>query len=443
MNEQVLKRHINKHNLLHRNDVIKFIENNPENLSYEELSRIAELINNSRENTAAYYTDSIILQILSKFLPEINKDVIKILEPSVGVGNFLQVVINKYKNAEKVIIDVIDIDSKSIELTKILNKYRDIPSNVIINYHKTNFLSPYFKGSYDLIIGNPPFLRLSNKTGLNDYSKLFDDKTTKNISGFFLQKAITMGKHIILILPKYFLSNPDFSITRDRVNKFSIEKIVDFGENGFKGVLIETIALQLNTLKEPNNTMIYSVPNDIYNQQPQQKMTSKEFPYWLIYRDDFFDEIAKKMEFSIFDVFRDRQLTNKILKKKGDIPVIKSRNINRDGTGISTIKDYDSFIDKKELSKYSVSKYLNNDQVFLCPNMTYYPRVIRKPKGVIVNGSVAILKNISKFEITDDHLKFLCSPLFEKFYKIARNFSTRSLNIDKNSVYFFGLYNLR
>lgn len=72
--------------------------------------------------------------------------------------------------------------------------------------------------------------------------------------------------------------------------------------------------------------------------------------------------------------------------------------------------------------------------------MTYYPRVIKKPKGTLVNGSVAILEPKIGIEVTDKHLSFLCSNQFEKFYAIARNYSTRSLNIDANSVYFFGLY---
>jgi len=71
--------------------------------------------------------------------------------------------------------------------------------------------------------------------------------------------------------------------------------------------------------------------------------------------------------------------------------------------------------------------------------MTYYPRVIKKPKGAVVNGSVAILENISNKEITNKQLKFFSSSTFEEFYRIARNYSTRSLNIDSNSVTFFGL----
>ena len=82
---------------------------------------------------------------------------------------------------------------------------------------------------------------------------------------------------------------------------------------------------------------------------------------------------------------------------------------------------------------------MDRDDVYLCPNMTYYPRLVKKPKNTVVNGSVAILENKSDYDITKDDLEFFSGETFEEFYRIARNYSTRSLNIDSNSVKFFGL----
>ncbi|EKF8766761.1 hypothetical protein O0643_002665, partial [Staphylococcus pseudintermedius] len=151
------------------------------------------------------------------------------------------------------------------------------------------------------------------------------------------------------------------------------------------------------------------------------------------------NSLIEKMDFDIFDVFRDRQITNKLLSEKGDVWVIKSRNITRDGLKIQHIDGYDSFIKKENLKGISISKFLDDENVFLAPNMTYYPRVIRKPKNTIVNGSVAVLLNKTNKFIKDSDLKFFASNEFENFYRVARNFSTRSLNIDKQSVFFFGL----
>ena len=106
---------------------------------------------------------------------------------------------------------------------------------------------------------------------------------------------------------------------------------------------------------------------------------------------------------------------------------------------ILDIENYDSFVDENELSLYAVSKYLNAENVYLTPNMTYKPRVIRKPKNCLVNGSVAILIPKDDVHITDEQLHYFSSKEYRDFYQIARNFQTRSLNVDSCSVYFYGL----
>ena len=429
--------------LYHREDVKKFIEMNSENLSLTELSRIAELVNNGRVETSAYYTDETVLEEIYKYLPEINKEEIRVLEPSVGVGDFLQLIIDKYSNAKKLIIEVNDIDEKSLELLKLLNKYRKIPKNVEIIYHNEDYLgqlNSFSTEKFDLVIGNPPFSKVNKQSGLEIYSSLFDDKYSRNLASFFIQKSIFLGEHVVMVMPKYFLNTQDFKHAREIVAQNKIDYILDFGEKGFQGVLIETITLVLDTTSKPDTTTCISLSKNIENVLNQKKMIDNTYPSWLLYRNDFFESIALKMKFGVFSVFRDRQLTNSNMKKSGEVRVLKSRNILRDGSGIESIKNYDCFINFDEVQKYTVGKYLKRDDVFLAPNMTYYPRVIRKPKDTLVNGSVAILEPKNDIKITDEHLSFLCSDQFEKFYAIARNYSTRSLNIDANSVYFFGLY---
>ena len=71
--------------------------------------------------------------------------------------------------------------------------------------------------------------------------------------------------------------------------------------------------------------------------------------------------------------------------------------------------------------------------------MTYYPRVVKKPKNTIVNGSVAIFEVKNGYKISSENLKYFSSDEFRKFYNIARNLSTRSLNLDKNAVFYFGV----
>ena len=113
---------------------------------------------------------------------------------------------------------------------------------------------------------------------------------------------------------------------------------------------------------------------------------------------------------------------------------MKSRNIG-DNT-IIDIPDYDSYID--DVNNLNVAKYLNQTGCVLLPNLTYNPRACFMPKGCIADGSVAILTPNENETITEQDLAFYATELFSHFYAIARNRGSRSLNIDNNSVYFFG-----
>ncbi len=162
-------------------------------------------------------------------------------------------------------------------------------------------------------------------------------------------------------------------------------------------MLIETLALFINNQNKPKQTKLVSVTHNIDLVQDQKYIFDPVLPYWLIYRNDFFDMVCRKLNFDKFNVFRDRQITNTSVANNGDIRVLKSRNISDDGRDIIDIDGYDSYICCDAAKKLSVYEFIDRYDVYLTPNMTYKPRVMRKPKGVLVNGSVAILipKNIS------------------------------------------------
>lgn len=80
-----------------------------------------------------------------------------------GVGNFIPYIISKYSYAEELIIDVVDINDYSIGVLKQLIKIIDVPENVTINYICNDYLLHDFDERYDLITGNPPFMKLNSK----------------------------------------------------------------------------------------------------------------------------------------------------------------------------------------------------------------------------------------------------------------------------------------
>ena len=385
------------------------------------------------------FTNKTLISEIVSELPKFTNDTIHILEPSVGAGNFIPLVARKYENVRNIFIDVVDIDEDSLRILRSLLCHVSFTHNVVVNYIHDDFLKLEIGKNYDIVVGNPPFDKLSGKNKLlKEYKKNVYNKATNNVASFFLEKALSVGSYVALVMPKFFLNTPEFALTREIVEKKKVDAILDFGEKGFTGVLVETIALCIDTREKPSKTRVFSLTEGTRIDQKQKYITDKNFPYWIIYRDELFDAVTSKIQFDVFDVFRDRQLTNSIINDNSGIRVIKSRNID-DGSRLIDIPGYDSYITTENAKKLSVYKFLERSDVYLTPNMTYKPRVMVKPKGMLVNGSAAILilKSGQK-PLTQEELYYFSSEEYRTFYRTARNHQTRSLNIDSNSVFFFG-----
>lgn len=419
--------------------LLRFIKDNPMHLSNATLAKIAEMSNTARSDNAAFFTSKILITQMLKNLPVTDKQQIRILEPSVGVGNFIPLILKKFEGKD-IILDVVDIDSDSLLILKALLAQYDTHKRVTIHYICDDFLRHTFGEKYDYIIGNPPFYKLkSNDPLLPVYKKQAINQNTTNICSYFLDKATTIANCVALIMPKFLLNTPEFKDSRAYLSKKSVTCIIDFGEKGFPKVLVETIAIIVSQEARPKQTTVISYPRHIQLTQTQSYIFDEKLPYWLIYRNSAFDNVATMLDLNVFTVFRDRQIVNKDLSPTGDIRVLKSRNIHVSGTHIEDIPGYDAYINTQVAQKMSVFPYLTKEHLFLTPNMTYYPRVIAKPAGVLVNGSVAILIPKDGIAPTREQLLYFSTPKYRNFYQIARNYQTRSLNVDACSVFFYGL----
>lgn len=439
-----IKELIDQNNLVDNERLKQFLHESKNIYSLATLSAIIELANTKRQVNSAYFTNKFIIQEIFKNLPDFDSEELNIIEPSVGAGNFLPFIFKKYERKKHVNLTVIDVDINTIEALKILYDKDNIPNNFTLKFICEDFMTYKFN-KVDLIIGNPPFSKISGLYRNNLLKDNFNKEST-NLAEFILEKAVILSNFVSLIMPKNILNTPEFLKTREFLRPYGIDSIIDFGENGFKGVLVETINIMVDSTKKSVSTKVISTTMSKSIVQKSKYIFDNNLPYWIIYRDDFFDKVFGKMKFGIFDVFRDRQITNQNTSlSKSDkyrVRVLKSRNILDTGELVD-IDGYDAFIDLDTLSKFTVSKFINNTKVYLTPNMTYKPRVIRKDAGYVVNGSVAIL--IPKGEslyLTDKQLKYFSSDEFRAFYRIARNYQTRSLNIDKTSCYWFGINQL-
>lgn len=411
-----------------------FVRENPLELDRDTLSKIIEFANYNKKETAAFYTPkNIIFDIVSK-LPSIDKDTIRILEPSVGIGNFIPFLCEKYNN-KKILLDVVDIDSNSLDLLKILFPTKSY-KNLTINYHNLDFL--FYNGNiaYDIVIGNPPFGKVNNKKLLKAYREKAFNKKTSNIFAFFIEHCASLGEYISLIVPKSFLSAPEFDDTRVFLEKNAdMKSIIDFGEKGFQGIKIETVNLLFKTSNKNKEEHILI---DSYITHTTEKLLKNDvfdvdLSFWLIYKNIFFKELKKNLNLSVFSFFRDRSITKKHTSSKGKYRVLKSRNIG--DQEILDIPTYDSYID--QIDSFQVKKFLNTKSI-LVPNLSYKPRACLLPKNSIADGSVAILQS-KNIIINKEDISFFASEEFRKFYMIGRNLGSRSLNIDTNSIKLWGI----
>lgn len=434
---------ISDYHLTNKEALIAFIHANKLGLDASVLMKIAEMSNAKREENAAFYTNKFLAGTIVSGLPSIPKSQIRILEPSVGAGNFLPYLFIRYAEVERVVLDVVDIDQDSLDILSELLHQMVVPKNFEINFICDDFLKHSFKCRYDLIVGNPPFSKLKRS---NPDARLLMEKNynkkTNSTAELFLEKCLSLGDYISLVLNKNILSSPEFSDTRHLLRSTKIERIVDFARYGFTGVSIETVNLEISPKKKPGLTIVENIRDSSKLVQKQSYITDDSYPSYLIYRNESFDKTAGKLTFGVFDVFRDRQVTKSILSHEDQCDrtwVLKAKNIGEFGNEVHHIPGYDVFINNEVLSGLTVAKYVSHDSVYLTPNMTYKPRVIRNPGNVAMDGSVAILIPKNGIELTDEQLAFFSTEEYRNFYKIARNMATQSINVDKSSVFYFGV----
>ena len=425
---------IESNNLSDFDTLMSFLEQSSSQYSKHELFRICELANAQRLHTAAFYTRQNICYSVVESLPDLSKKEIRILEPSVGVGNFLYLIAKKYQD-KKVIIDCVDINKESLIICKFLAK-KYLPDNVTINYINDDFLlsERVLKTKYDIVIGNPPYMKLKGEPKLlKQYQASAANNKTNNLFAFFIERAITLADYVALIAPKALLNAPEYSITRGILSKLKLIKLIDYNEKAFD-VKIETISFVTKTSLAPTKHQVVIesyLRKDTFIQE-QSYITTGLFDSWFLYRNAEFDAICKTLNFGKFKVFRDRQITKSNSYEQGKIRVVKSRNIGNNE--ILNIEGYDKYIN--ELNGFAVGKYFNSNSI-LVPNLTYNPRAARLPKNSIADGSAAIL--ISEDEVTEEQIQYFSSDEFNLLYRIARNYGTRSMNIDSVSVNYFGV----
>jgi len=248
---------IKEYELNKTDNLIEFINSKFLDYPMDNIFLIAEQSNSERQNMTSYYTRSDIVFSVIKDLPELKKKKkIRILEPSVGVGEFIPLLFKKYNKKEEVILDVCGIDANSLNVLKMILSKVNIPKNFKINFIQSDFLLWNFKAKYDVVIGN----------------------ITPNHSSLIIEKLLQSGNHIALITPKTILNASDFIITRTLLNKFGLQKICDYGENAFDGSKAKAFSFQCAISDDTSKEIIIeSYTNNSYKQVKKKDIFLQDF----------------------------------------------------------------------------------------------------------------------------------------------------------------------
>jgi len=234
----------------------------------------------SIKENGVVFTDKIICdRIINLMKPKITD---KICEPSVGKGSFIFSLLEYFRKdnniedlAEFVSNNLYcyDISKEFIEIFKVLLKeyFKYYNYNGHINYDNIkveDFLLQNDK--YDLVIGNPPYVRIQNldKNYLNELRKELKSISLGNIDLYyaFMEKSLLNSKRVGFIIPNSFIKNKSGFFIRDII-KERVSYIFDFkndkvwknistytsivicNENISKSVLYETGNNKIDKLK--------------------------------------------------------------------------------------------------------------------------------------------------------------------------------------------------
>jgi type I restriction-modification system DNA methylase subunit len=238
----------------------------------------------NRKSTGSYYTPTNIVKKLISKLDITPKD--KILDPCCGTGNFL------LQLPESVPFENVygnDIDNISIKIAR-LNmalKYNNLTvASILEHLTISDYLIDYNKGSFQYIIGNPPWgyeFSDDKKTALRS---IYKTATRKNIESYdvFIESALkdlSQNGQLSYILPEAILNVKAHTDIRSIIMESNSIKYLEFLGNAFDGVQCPCIILQLSHTGVPlstNGMTIYTskVTTTI---STERKVTSENFSF--------------------------------------------------------------------------------------------------------------------------------------------------------------------
>ena len=260
------------------------------NLAYIKINNIKELENyleliipkDDRKVNGAFFTPNYVVDFIINEVSPNKTD--KCLDPSCGCGAFLIGLVEYFKNEynksiKKIIKENIygsDILDYNVKRTKIILAIYGLLHNETIeetdfNIYHQDSLKAEWKNDFDIIVGNPPYVKFQDLSGENrNYLKKnweTVENGTFNLYFVFFELGCKLlspkGKLGYITPNNYFTSLAGLSLRRYFLQKKCLNKIVDFRHKKVFDAQTYTAISFANT--QSNDSILY---DKIKNEQP-------------------------------------------------------------------------------------------------------------------------------------------------------------------------------
>lgn len=324
---------------------------------------------------------------------------LKILDPACGSGAFLNqaldFLIKEHENLQKALVimgDItayyeieksilehnlygVDINEDAVEIAKLslwlrtAQKGRCLTNlNDKIVCANSLLAMPFDEGSFDVVIGNPPYFNIQTlgaKSSIaqaiqNKYPEIWQDKS--DILFYFIALAIKMTKNKVgyIISNAFMFSDKAQKLRNYILENTTVSKITNFEQYMvFEDASITSAIIELNKIKTGHRTKAYNFVEKNYNQSDIFDVINSEANYF---------EVSLKKD-SVFALVDDKINT---INEKIDLTYKKLDELFKLGKGMETAADgiflfksypkqFPKDFVKKRVTGKNVEKYIIND----------------------------------------------------------------------------------
>ena len=379
----------------------------------------------NKHKLGQYFTTNI--ELRNKVLEFIRNNPECILEPSVGQGDLVQVVVQNKKNVK---FEMYEID-KTI---KLLN---NVPKNVIYG----DFINQQISKKYDTIIGNPPFIK--TKKG--------------NIYIDFIEKCynlLDLNGELIFIVPSDFfkLTSASKLLHRMLTNGSFTHIFHPHKENLFENASIDVLVFRYcnnNCLKKEvlyNNNLLHIIENEglvTFTKTKKTNLVSFKECFHIfvgmvtgkesVYKNDELGNIEiingenKKEKYIFIDKFpcENKEINKYLIKYKQELSERKIRKFNE--------TNWFEWGAPRNIS--SIKKYNGQECIYIY-NLTRKKQIAFKGKVDYFGGGLIMLvpKKENSIEL-DKTVEYLNSDAFQENFIFSGRFKIGHRQISNSFIY--------